>query len=389
LATLEAANTVTQSTVLKRLDSLHQHLSVTPNNLNLLAEVSDLSLEAGKLSDALTATQKGLELDPSSPYFLLRLSSVNIAQHRYEDSIQVTEALIKSGHSDLPIVYNHAYAMSCLNRFTDARNILLQHAQMDSMSVKLLMRAHHYLGELSEAIAVAEHYLQRFPDDSDILGTLSLLYADTDQMLQASHASVRALQSDPNHLDALLTSGIVALAEEDAIGASIAARRALEVQPHNGRAWMIMGLMELLQIKPLEALPHLNKASIHQPQHIGTWHLIGWTHFMLGDTVSAENCFRQALMIDENFGESHGAMAALAALKGDWNTAESEAKIARRLDPKAMSAHYPRLIAAQRSGRHDLANEIVQRALQKAQSPKGDSIADMLNRIRTLSGKNN
>lgn len=371
------------STIDSRIETLRQYLVQDPENLNLLAEISDLSLAAGRPIDAREAALKGLESRPADPFFLLRLSSAAIGEKSFEESLGVTQSLLRAGHSNPAVIYNHAYALVCLGRFEEARDLLNQQAQLDSAAVRLLIRCHHYLGEMEEAIGVATHYLSAFPEDAEIAGMLSLLYADTDQLAPAGELAAKALANMPHHMDALLATGAVALAQENADEAVNAANRALEVQPRNGRAWMILGLAGLLRLDPTSALPALKKATEYQPQHIGTWHLLGWTQLMLGDMAGAEESFQQALSIDDNFGESHGAMATIAALKGEWEIAESEAKVARRLDPDAMSAYYPRLIAAQQQGRPEVAAGIVERALRRGTAPKGGSLAEMVQRVRS------
>jgi len=49
-----------------------------------------------------------------------------------------------------------------------------------------------------------------------------------------------------------------------------------------------------------------------------------------------------ALELDPTFGESHGAMAAMYAMKGDFKTAERDIEMAERLYRNGMSSHFAR-----------------------------------------------
>lgn len=51
-----------------------------------------------------------------------------------------------------------------------------------------------------------------------------------------------------------------------------------------------------------------------------------------------------ALGLDRNFGEWHGAIAAIHAIRGDRAAAERHIEIAERLDRLGLSSHYARAV---------------------------------------------
>ncbi|MBI2308422.1 MAG: tetratricopeptide repeat protein [Rhodocyclales bacterium] len=369
---------------LGRLARLLGFLEADPDNLNLLADVGDLALECGDLSVARTAAVHALELRPGDPYFSLRLSSVATAEGNFDEALAITGELLAAGVDDPAVRYNRAYALVCLHRFEEAKGLLLSlHAQqaLPALVVRLLIRTHHYLGELDEAIAVAQAYLEAEPGNGEIAGMLSLLFVDVDQLPQAQEWAQRALSLVPDNLDALLAASTVALAAEDTDAARALAHRALAVQLRNGRVWSNLGLADMLDFEFDAAHENLTKAVHYMPEHIGTWHLLGWVQMLHRDLDSAEASFQQALALDDNFGETHGALAALAAMRGDWARADEYAKVARRLDPESMYSRYTEVLRLQREGRNDLVARLFDSALREGKAPGGGSLRDMLNRV--------
>lgn len=78
----------------------------------------------------------------------------------------------------------------------------------------------------------------------------------------------------------------------------------------------------------------------HMPEHAGSWHVLAWIHLLQANLEEAGAAFERALSLDWNFAESHGGLAAIAAMKGDRATAEHLIEIAERLDPKCLSAKF-------------------------------------------------
>ena len=367
-----------------RLVRLEVYLEEDPDNLNLLAEIGDLALECGATPKARSIVRRALELRPDDPYFSLRLSSVAIAEGNYGEALTITEHLLLSNHTDPAVRYNRAIALVNLGIYADAKEILIElnaEPQHYPQVVRLLIRVHHYLGELPEAVALASEYLNHHPEASDVAGMLSLLYCDCDDLASADKWSTQALKANPNNLDALLAAGNIALGSEDSKIAKDMLHRAIAVQATNGRAWTSLGLADLLDLDIDAAHVKLLQAVKYMPQHIGTWHILAWIQLLKNDIDGAEESFKQALALDENFGETHGGLATVAAARGNFDDAERLSKVARRLNPNAMSAHYAQALRLQRQGSSDVAERIIKSALSQGKAPLGGNLLDMAKRV--------
>lgn len=368
---------------LARLSRLQQYLEQDPDNLNLLAEVADLALQCGELDLSRTAVQQALVLQPDNPFFALRLSSVALAEGNGEEALAITAALRHVGQDDPAIRFNQAQALVACSRYEEAKELLQGLVDEEApfpLALRLLLRAHHYLGEVDEAIALAQSYLEVHPEAADVAGMLSLLYFDHNDFSAAAAWSQRALAQVPDNLDALLAAGGSALGAEDTAAAKMALLRAISVQPRSGRAWGNLGLVELLEFNLEAARDKLEQAVKYMPEHIGTWHVLGWTQLLQGHVDEAERSFRQTLEIDDAFGDTYGGLAAVEASRGHWEQAEHYAKMARRLDPESMSPYYAQILRLQQEEDAAATQRLVEAALKRGQAPAGGSLYEMLGR---------
>lgn len=367
-----------------RLERLQGFLEQDPDNLNLLAETADEAIKLGETGIALSAAQRILELHPNDNFSRLRLSSIAIAERNFAESLAITSALISEGLIDPAIRYNHAFALASTGEFADAKNILLSlHAERTSILniVPLLIRCCHYLGELEQGVVIALDHMESSPQDSQVAGMLSLLYFDLNDLEHAGVWSQRALNGNGRNLDALLTAGGVALAKEDGNSAKELTLRAISEQPQNGRAWTNLGLAELLSVNLDGAREALARSVKYMPDHIGTWIALGWTQLLQNDIEAAEATFQAALAIDKNFSESHGGLAAVAAMRSDWVSADNHAKTARRLDPTSMAHHFTQILKTSRDGDIQTASLLINKALIQKSSPSGGNLLEMLARV--------
>jgi Flp pilus assembly protein TadD len=74
------------------------------------------------------------------------------------------------------------------------------------------------------------------------------------------------------------------------------------------------------------------------PTHLGSWHALAWMHLLDQELDAAQDAFNQALAMDRNFGDTHGGLAILAAMRGRRAEAEEFIRTARKLDRASMNA---------------------------------------------------
>ncbi|MBL8474810.1 MAG: tetratricopeptide repeat protein [Methyloversatilis sp.] len=370
-----------------RLQRLEGFIERDPDNVNLLADAAECALSQGDLPRAREHLQRALELAPGNAPLKQQLSSVAIAEGNFDDGLALTAALLDDGVDEAAVRFNHAFALVSLQRHEEALPMLarLHDEQVPyPMVVRLLIRCHHYLGDLDEAIAVADAHLAAHGDDADVAGMLALLHFDNEDFGAARTWGARALGGAPDNLDALLAAGMVALSDEEVDAGKALLQRAVSAQPRNGRAWAGLGLAEMMTFDLPAAERMFGQAVKNMPTHIGSWHTLGWVQLLQGQVDAAEASFRAAFDIDDTFGESHGALAAVAATRGEWDKAERLAEVAKRLDPESMSVRYVDLLKAHRDAPMDPAvtQRFLRQVLQATRAPGGTgTLADMAERL--------
>src|SRR5262245_33924069 len=159
-----------------------EFLAADPENPRLLAQCADLALEAGRAQEAKGLIERGLALKPEDPHFKARLANVRLALGEFQGAIEVLEGLIQSGQAAAALRYNLGYALMHVGRYAEAKEQLAAAAGEVPQAAQLLVRAHHHLGEIDEAIRVAEAFATAHPEDAEVSGQLAMLYFDDDDI---------------------------------------------------------------------------------------------------------------------------------------------------------------------------------------------------------------
>jgi tetratricopeptide (TPR) repeat protein len=152
----------------------------------------------------------------------------------------------------------------------------------------------------------------------------------------------------------------------------------LRADPGCGRAWFGLGLIELAHRRILPAKRHFELAAKHRPDHVGTWQMQGWIHIILGDAAAAGRAFERAQALDGRCGETHGGLAAVAAMQGRQAQACEEIKHALRLQPKSMPTQYAHLVFLQRQGRYEEASTALEVLLASRMWPAEQRFRDLI-----------
>jgi Flp pilus assembly protein TadD len=146
-------------------------------------------------------------------------------------------------------------------------------------------------------------------------------------------------------------------------------RRVTELAADNGRAWIGLGSIALLAQDFPRAREMLERGVKAMPAHVGSWHVLGWTHLVEGNLDLAEQSFQQALTLERNFAETHGALAAVYAMRGRLREARAELAIAEKLDRAGLAAKFATTVLEAQSGNRAAANAVM-RATVEALIPR-------------------
>ena len=367
-----------------KLSKFNDFLAADPNNLNLLADIIDSNIYLKNYDEAKNKISDALNIEKDNPYFRLRLSTVLIAEADYEGSIAITSDLILNNFIDPEIKFNHGYALALNGQYEEAKEPLLDlyinqhHFQLLPAT---LIRTLHHLGEFDEAIEIAKSHVENHPEDGSVAGMLSLLYFDNDDFSNAQTAAANALKLAPNNLDALVSAAGSYIGDEKIDEASEVLKRALTLEPNNGRVLAKIGLINMLNQDLSAAEVNMQKALKAMPEHIGSWHVLGWIQILQQKINEAEFTFNHALDLDRTFGESHGGLAVIEAIKGNWAKADEYSKVAKKLDGAVMSTYYVAILKLQAEGKGDDAAKLINTIMSTNKLPNGATFQDLLNKV--------
>lgn len=367
-----------------RRERLLGFLAQDPGNTQLLAEIVDSDLALGLLGDAETHLKQGFELAPENPHFQFQQAALALRSGAVDEAERLFRTLFYDRGIDAPgIRYSLAYTLVLKGQYLEARPLLEPIAGNPEApgATSLLVRCLHFLGELEEAIALAEKHIAEHSDDAGMMGALSLLYTDMDNLAKAGEWAAHALAIDPENADGLLTQGTVDLGQENTATAIVSFQRALARNPTSGRAWVGLGLSEMLNLDLEKAKQHLAQATQHMPTHIGTWHAMAWNQIFTSDIPGAKASFLKSLELDRNFAETHGGLAVIAVLEDHPDDAEQAIKVALKLDPQCYSALYAKTLLLDRAGHGKVAAKMIEGVLTTTAVPGGGTLADMLKRV--------
>lgn len=367
----------------QRLSRLSGFLQQDPDNLHLLRELIDLCLDLGRKEEAKQHLQHARTLAPDDLLLMQREGILLLSEENWLGAAAVFEHLLAT-QPDPVIAGNLAYACFFLQQYTRVKEVLqaLQaQGLLNAELALLLLRALHHLGEMEEAMQLRAQYEATLADNKEFQAMSALLYLDHGDLEQARQASNTALNADHPHLEALVAGGTVALGLGEPELARARFEQVLARKPGEGRSLAGMGMLAMMEKDYTKAASELEKAVAAIPAHIGTRHVLGWCKILAGDLNAAQVIFQAALELDRNFGESHGALAVLDALRGDRAAAESKIRRALGLDPAGMSGRFAKMLLEHGNNPAKMEEQVFA-VLSKQAAPFGGSVADMINKMK-------
>lgn len=367
-----------------RLKRLLGFLQADPDNYPLICEAGDLCLQLGDIVQARPLLEKALAMQPDDLGATYRMAVLLFREKDWNSSLALTQKILAAGQPHAAVRYQHALTLVWLGKFDEAEPLLaalLEEQAGFTDLPHLYIRTLHYLVKLDEAVEFANAHLHKHPEDAVARGMLSLLYLDQEKYAEADETAKLALNGAPNNLDALIAAGSTALALEHEEEAKDLFVHATEVSPHNGRAWLGLGLSGMLEGNFTEAETQLEKAVEYSPEHLGSWNTLAWLQISQRNFGAAERTLNKCLEINHNFGETHGGLAVIAAMRGQWDQAKILTEKAMRLQPDSFAGRFAQSLLIAQRGRPQQASAMVDAILNNLKTPGGTSMPDMIRRF--------
>lgn len=369
-----------------RLTQLRDFHRQDPGNDRLTMDLVDALLAAGEAGDAQDVVDACPDAWLVRPEFLFLSARCALARADYTAAIDPLQLMVDGGVDDPAVHHDLAYALLGAGDVDGAEAALAalvpQSVAYPAVGV-LHSRILQYRHRLDDAVLILEAITGEQPDHAEAWGLLAMIEADRSNVDAAAFAAGRALSLQPNQPDALAASGTLGLLRFDADASYDAFAHVLATQPHNGRALAGAGEALLLKGDVNHARPLLEKASLAMPGHMGTWHALAWSALLEGDLTAAQSAFASALDADRNFGESHGGIALVHAIRGELDEAQKGVRVAMRLDAGGRNARYAQSLIWRSEGREREAEAMVDGILAEVGIDAAGRPADFIARLQT------
>lgn len=105
---------------------------------------------------------------------------------------------------------------------------------------------------------------------------------------------------------------------------------------------------------------------------------LGWCEILRQDLTAARLAFDAVLALARNFGESHGALAVVAALQGRTVEAEASIRRASKLSPGGLSARFAHAVVRGDIQDREKFLRVARQALSRHPGTQGKTLADLV-----------
>lgn len=336
-----------------RLGQLAGYLAQDPTNRTLLAELADLRLQSAQWQPAKDCLERLLALTPDDARARYQLAVAERRLGNIEIAQRLLENLLNEGNPQPVVRQELARCLAQQTQWSPVIDCLAPLApaelavEQGDLVWLLRIRALHYLGDIEAALAEAAAWLAA--RDGRLSGqaraAVATLYLDAEQ-LEGLAALISDVPADELHDSPELATaaGYLELSQGQAVTAHDLFSRSVAAQPTLGRAQLGLGLAAASQGRLPEAERVLIEAVRVAPKHLGNWHALAWVRIFCDDLAGADTSLRAALDIDANFGETHGGLALIAALRGDRQEGGQRLRTAVRLNPRSVSAAVAKVV---------------------------------------------
>ena len=374
------ASQASDNPALARLARLAAYLERDPENLALRADIFDTALAAGAFDEAQRQVVWALTRNPADFPWRHKLVLLDLARGEWDEARALLNGLEAEGLGGPVVRYNLAYADYAQGRVADAEAKLAplveEAIEQVPESLATLVSCQHRRGAPDEAVATFARHAKRGPVSAAALGVASLAAIDADAAAPAAAWADQALGVDAHQVEARVAKATLLLGARDAAGALGLLSEVLARKPGDGRVLSTAALAQMLAGQLQAARPLFEQALEAMPTHIGTWLGYGWCQLFLQDAAGARAAFARALALDENFGESHGAMAVVEAVEGHEEAARAAIRRARGLDPRGLGAAYAQGLLDGEAQDTQRFIALAQRSLSRHTMPDGRSLSE-------------
>lgn len=362
----------------EQLKTLLGFLESDPTNLSLLSDTAETALNENHLQLANELLTRYESIEPFSSKQLGISGLAAMQSKNFELASKQFASLMENNTSDPAIRFNLAWSLAMLKNYDEAIEVIDENtASTLPQAAMLEVQILHQLGKFEDAGVRAKQHLKTHPDDTGLAAAISVLAMDNDDEELARMCAEQA----GDHPDALTTLGTLVLGDDDGKQAIELFDKALAINPHGPRTWLGKGLAQLATGDTKEAAKNIDQGAEMFGTHLGSWIAAGWAYFIMDDLETSRQRFQHALGIDDTFAETHGSLAVLDVLSGNFDQAKLGIRTAMRLDKECFSAALAQTLILSSQGNSETAKKIFERAINTPIDGSDRTIAQSLVRM--------
>jgi tetratricopeptide (TPR) repeat protein len=328
----------------ERVQRLIGYLNSDPTNLALLADVADTMLNAGRPEAARPWVERALRQVPDDSAWRYRMAVVHRQLGDLPQARELLDSLLRAGVDEPAVrleLTSVAYAQGDWAGAVQAAEPLLSQTVAEPIAAQacfMALRSLHQCGEVARAILLGEAFLAANPDAPvEVKSALATLYLDGERLEDAAQLYAQVQHAGALDAEMLAVGGFVAMQAAEPDEALRRFERSAAAAPQMGRSLLGLGLAHAAIGHLDQARAALEKATVAMPTHLGTWHALAWMHLLGRDLDAAERMFKHTLELDRNFGDTHGGLAIVSALRGQREQAEEHIRVGQRLDRRSLN----------------------------------------------------
>jgi tetratricopeptide (TPR) repeat protein len=317
-----------------------------------------------KYTEALSAFQRGLELNPKSTGIRIDMGNLYVAQGNLDLAEKEFREVVRLNPADNDGNYNLALVLLAKKQPAGAIPLLLRIHPPTIASQFSLTRAYLEAGKTAEGLKIAGELSAHNKDNVQVHFTLGVLLAAEKQLRAGQLQLEQANLLQPQTFEILYNLGQVYLRNADFAKAEISLKRALNLQPDSPEALSLLAQVYSAQQKPVDALDLLVRAHKLAPENTDVIYYLARVSMSQNYYEDSIPLLESGLKIAPQRVDLRAALGESYFMSGRAEKALEEFKQLVALDPTARSYAFLGLCYRQ-LGRFDEARKYFQEGLKK------------------------
>ncbi|HEY3862236.1 MAG TPA: tetratricopeptide repeat protein [Verrucomicrobiae bacterium] len=282
--------------------------------------LADEFLKKGKMTEAISQYEKGLELKPgyAEPHYNLgrayaRLGQPDKAITNFQAALQIQPDLAGAEAGLGACLFQQGKANEAIPHFSRALEIIPDNAEvLNDLGLALAQQ-----GRLPEAVQRYQRALEIAPNDAQVRYNLGNSFAQLRQINEAAAQYEKAVQINPRYAEARMNLGLAYFQQGRLAEAITQHNKALEIDPNFAKARMNLGVALFQAGRTDEAIVELQKAVNINPALADARHDLGMALAKKGNDAGAINQFEKALQINSANPQVQNELAWLLATSAE------------------------------------------------------------------------